>query len=565
MSYVRALLVCGTIAACGWTLRAQSTADLVLMNGKIVTVDERFAIAQAVAVRGDRIIAVGTNADIARLAEPSARRIDLHGRTVVPGFIDNHMHLFRAALTWNREVRWDGVYSRRQALEKLRARAETLGAGQWVFNIGGWTVAQFTDDSRPFTREELDRVAPSNPVALQESYYQVILNSRALEEFGIRPGQPDPADFVKGTIQRDASGRPTGIIKGDIPATRPVQARLPKVPADQLEASTRALFADMNRAGLTTFGVVGCLPEIAAITKRLQSQSQLNVRTYCIEGPTTNTPAEVDGAIQEIRQLKPFQGDDYIDTIEFGESVYQPLHDPMFAVKSMPTTDQLAQWKRIATAIAEQGMGLQVHANLTTTIDAFLDQIEDINKTYPVRNLRWSLIHLNQVNAAQLARMKRLGLYAAIHPWSVMNGAIMENEFGPDASGELAPLDTIQRSGIMWGFGSDGSAANQYFPMATLYYAVTGKMPSGKVVMRHPISREDALIAYTRKNAYFVFRESDLGSIQPGKLADFVALDRDYLTVPAEQIKDIKPTLTIVGGRVAYTAEPDGAGRTASR
>ena len=166
MSYVRALLVCGAIAACGWTLRAQSTADLVLMNGKIVTVDERFAIAQAVAVRGDRIIAVGTNAEIARLADPSTHRIDLRGRTLVPGFIDNHMHLFRAALTWSREVRWDGIYSRRQALDKLRARAEALGSGQWVFNIGGWTAAQFTDDSRPFTREELDRVVPNNPVAL---------------------------------------------------------------------------------------------------------------------------------------------------------------------------------------------------------------------------------------------------------------------------------------------------------------------------------------------------------------------------------------------------------------
>jgi hypothetical protein len=236
----------------------------------------------------------------------------------------------------------------------------------------------------------------------------------------------------------------------------------------------------------------------------------------------------------------------------------------MFAVRSSPSADQLANWRRIATAIAEQGLSLQVHANLTGTIDAFLDQIEAINKIYPVRNLRWALAHLNQVNAAQLERMKRLGLYAAVHPWSVINGAIMQDGFGEASAADLSPLDLIQRSGITWGFGSDGSAANQYLPMTQLYYALTGKLPSGKVVMRHPIGREDALIAYTRKNAYFVFRENDIGSIQVGKLADVVALDRDYLTVPLEQIRDIKPVLTIVGGRVAYSADPEPPSRTAS-
>ena len=551
------IAVAAAVAIAGSSPLAQSTADEVLLNGKIITVDQRFSIAQAVAIRGDRIVAVGSNAEISRLVGPSTRRIDLRGRAVVPGFIDNHIHLFRAAPTWQEEVRFEGVFSRRQALDILRARAAAVGAGKWVFSIGGWTTGQFADDPRPFTREELDRVAPNNPVALQESYYQTILNSRTLDAFGIRQGQPDPQDFIQGTIQRDASGRPTGIIMGDIPATRPVQARLPKVSGDQLEASTRALFSDMNRAGLTAFGVVGCLPEVMPVVKRLRDRHELNARIFCIEGPTTNTPAQVDASIQQIRQMKPFQGDDYIDDIEFGESVYQPLHDPMFAVSSKPGRDDLTQWKRIASAIAEQGLGLQVHANLSATIDAFLDQIEQINTIYPVRNLRWSLIHLNQVNAQQLERMKRLGLYAGIHPWSVINGAIMEDRFGAPAAAELAPLDTIQRSGIVWGFGSDGTAANQYVPMITLYYAVTGRMPGGKVVMRHPISREDALIAYTRQNAYFVFHESDLGSIQAGKLADLVVLDRDYLTVPAEQIRDIKPVMTMVGGRVAYNGDRD--------
>jgi predicted amidohydrolase YtcJ len=191
-----------------------------------------------------------------------------------------------------------------------------------------------------------------------------------------------------------------------------------------------------------------------------------------------------------------------------------------------------------------------VHANLTPTIDAFLDQVEAINKVHPVRNLRWTFAHLNQVTAPQLDRMNRLGIYAAVHPWGVINGAIMHGLFGA-AAADLAPLATIQASGIPWGFGSDGTAANQYLPFTTLYFAVTGKL-GGHQVMQQTISREDALIAYTRKNAYLVFRENALGAIQAGKLADLVVLDRDYLTVPAEQIKDIRPVLTMVGGRVVY-------------
>jgi predicted amidohydrolase YtcJ len=173
-------------------------ADLVFSNGKIVTVDERFTIAQAVAVKGDRIVAVGTTQEVARLAGPNTRTIDLRGRTAIPGLIDNHLHLLRAGNTWELELRWDGVYSRKQAIEMLRARAKAVGPGAWVFNIGGWATAQFTDDRKPFTREELDAIAPDNPVALQESYYQVFLNSRALKEFGIEAGKPDPSDFVPG-------------------------------------------------------------------------------------------------------------------------------------------------------------------------------------------------------------------------------------------------------------------------------------------------------------------------------------------------------------------------------
>jgi hypothetical protein len=248
-----------------------------------------------------------------------------------------------------------------------------------------------------------------------------------------------------------------------------------------------------------------------------------------------------------------FQGDSWIDQVSFGESVYSPLHDPMFALRSDPTPEQLAQWRRIAREIAKAGLPLHVHAELHTTIDAFLDQVEAINQEYPIHNLRWVFAHVNEINAAELARMQKLGMYAAVHPWAVINGAIMHDGFGDEAN-SMPPLRTIQNSGIVWGLGTDGTAANQYLPFTTLQFAVTGQMAGGAKVNREFIGREDALIAHTRRNAFFVFQENNLGSIQPGKLADLVVLDRDYLSVAADQIHAIRPVMTMVGGRLVYEA-----------
>ncbi len=534
--------------------RAQpAPVDLVLMNGTIVTADDRFSVAQAVAVSGERVAAVGTTREIAALAGPATRRIDLHGRTVVPGLIDNHIHALRAMTTWPLEVRLEGVYTRRAAVAALLARAERTGPGGWVFSVGGWTTAQFADDPRPFSRAELDQLLPVNPVVLQESYYQVFLNSRALQAFGIVQGQPDPPDFVPGSIQRDAAGRPTGIIRGDIAATRPVLGRLPTVPPERMEAGALALFAELNRAGLTSLGVPGCSADALEVVRRLRSQNRLTLRIFCIDGPSAASPAQVDVALPVIARTRLFQGDHVIDQVAFGETVYQPLHDRMFATSSAPAPADLDEWRRVATAVAEAGLPLHVHAELATTIDAFLDQIEAINAVRPVRPLRWALAHVNQIGAAQLQRMQRLGLYAAVHPWAVINGGFMHRDFG-DAAFDMPALRTIQASGVRWGFGSDGMAANQYPPFTVLGFAVTGRMAGGRQVNRQTIGREDALLAYTRNNASLLFQDGQIGSLQPGKLADLVVLDRAYLAVPAVTIASLRPVMTMIGGRVVYDA-----------
>ncbi|HEY7442106.1 MAG TPA: amidohydrolase [Vicinamibacterales bacterium] len=538
--------VAAAMASAAFSALAQQVApDLILSNGKIITVDERFTIAQALAISGERIVAVGTNQDINRLAGPDTRRIDLGGKAVIPGLIDNHMHLLRAGLTWKSEVRLDGVESRKQALEMVRLRARAIPRGEWVYTLGGWAIEQFSDNSKPFTREELDEVAPDHPVFLQASYYEAYLNSRALRAFGI-----DEKTAAAPWLARDTAGKPTGRI-GEA-GFRALVNKLPVPAPPEVEASTTAMIADLNRMGLTTFGSAGCEPDLLRLYRQRADQKELNVRVFCINGVGVGTtPEQVEKALPQISQMKLFQGDHYIDHIFFGEGVYGPLHDPMFLPKSAPKPEQLALWRRIVTEIAKAGLPLHVHANLENTIDGFLDQIEAVNREYPIKNLRWVLAHANQLNASHLARMRELGMYAAVHPWAVINGGINQRVFGERAY-DLGALDVIQKSGIVWGLGSDGNRANQILPFVTLGWAVTGKMVGGTKVMRHPISREDALIAHTRMNAFLVFQENNLGSLQPGKLADLVALDRDYLTVPADQIKDIKPVLTMVGGRVVY-------------
>ncbi|MBI3048938.1 MAG: amidohydrolase [Acidobacteria bacterium] len=513
--------------------RAQQVApDLILTNGKIVTVDERFTIAQGVAVRGDRIVVVGSSQDIARLAGPNTRRIDLRGRTVLPGLIDNHMHLLRYGTTWMYEVRWDGVESRREALERLRARTERVKPGQWIYILGGWAIEQFADDSSPFTREELDGVAPNHPVFLQASYYEAYLNSRAMQLLGVQSGS--------GRIGEDAF--------------RPLVDKLPIATDQEVEGSTLGMIRDVSRAGVTAYGSAGCEANLLDRYRRWAGEGRLNVRVFCI---TTPGGGDADQFLKRIGEMKVFRGDTWVDRVAFGEN-FGGLSDPMFRRRPPARPEEIAQWQRIVTEVAKARLPLHVHTNFEETIDLFLDQIEAVNRQYPIRNLRWVLAHFNQPTVAQLERMKRLGIYAAVHPWAVINGAINLRHFG-DAAYYMAPLATIQQSGITWGFGSDGSRANQILPFETLGWAITGRMVGGRTVLKQTISREDALIAHTRKNAYFIFQEDDLGSIQPGKLADLVVVDRDYLTIPADQIKDIKVVMTMVGGRVVYDAAATGS------
>ena len=219
----------------------------------------------------------------------------------------------------------------------------------------------------------------------------------------------------------------------------------------------------------------------------------------------------------------------------------------------MVKPEDMREVRRIMQAIAESGMFLNAHVEMENAIEAYLAELEELNKVEPIKGLRWVLSHLDQVSDAQLARMKRLGMYAGLHSRPLIQGALMHKVHG-ERAWDMPPFKRVQNSGILWGLGSDATAVTTTNPFYTLWFAVTGRMVGGRKVNRQTISREEALIAHTRSNAFFIFQESNLGSLQPGKYAGLVVLDRDYFTAPAQQIKDIKPLMTMVGGKIVYRA-----------
>ena len=532
---------------------AQAQApDTIVINGKVVTVDDQFTIAQALAIAGGRIVKVGSTAEIEALKGPATRVIDAGGRTVIPGLIDNHAHWVRAAE--HDELRFDGVTSRARALEMLAQRVRATAPGHWIVVLGGWSEEQFTDDPRGFPLEELDRIAPNNPVVVQAVYNHSYLNSVALVAAKIDAATPDPQG---GKIEKAADGKPTGLIRG-AGGVAFVAARIPLESQETWLANTRKLVRYLNSLGITAWldaGGRGMGAKHYEPYKYLADRGELDVRLFWTTIRQPVTAAQVDAVIGEIRELKPFQGSDYFDNVGWGEAVFAPLTTQLLRVESNTKPEDLAQMRRLLLALAERGIYVNSHVEMSAAIEAFLGVYEDLNRERPIKGLRWSFSHLDQVSTAQLERMKRLGMTAQIHSRPLIQGALMHKVHG-DKAWDMPPFRRIQDSGIRWGLGSDATAVTTSNPLYTLGFAVTGEMIGGAKVNRATITREEALIAHTRSNSFILFQEGNIGSLAPGKYADLLVLDRDYLTVPAGEIKDIKPLITMVGGKIVYDAMP---------
>ncbi|MGH3290446.1 MAG: TIGR03618 family F420-dependent PPOX class oxidoreductase [Trebonia sp.] len=500
-------------------------ATRVLVNGKIVTVDERFSIASAVAIDGDRVTATGTSAAVLAAAGPGAEVVDLRGRTVIPGLIDNHNHFVRA--TEHAEVRLDGVRGRAGALAVLGRGAAELAPGQWLLTLGGWHEEQWAGDRRELTLAELDAVAGGRPAFIQAQYDHAVVNTAWLDATGVPAG---------------AESRATGRVGGGLVALSRAASGFP-APADR-EAAVRGAMSWYNRLGLTTVydpGGVGVAGASYATIAAMAARGELTLRLLTTLGDGGDAGGAAHLA-ERIRRTRPFDGDHWYDRIAVGEIYHAAFHWDHPGSPPRPARADVEAAGEILKAAAGGGWPVQTHSVTTRGLDLVLDAYERADRHRPIRPLRWSVTHAEGITAAHLERARRLGVTVQLRSQGVIRAA----------RSSPAPLRLLRDSGLSWGLGTDGTRAAQVNPFITLWWAVTGRSLGGERTLDEPLARQDALIAHTRSNARLMFRENDLGSVRPGLLADLLILDRDYLIVPADEIRDITPVATMVGGRIVH-------------
>lgn len=502
---------------------AQQPADTIVTHGKVLTVDSAFSIVEALAITNGRIVAAGTSTQIARYGGKNTKVIDVEGKTVIPGLIDNHFHFTRGVETWHEQARFEGVDTRREALRILAAKAASLKPGDWIMVQGGWTPRQFADAPGGFTLEELDSAAPKNPLFVQEGYATVYANSLALKAVGLNPA--------------DGARRPAqGLVSFQPPYA--LYDAMPRVTPEQREKNLTDFMHELNSTGLTGVYSLGQSDYLAARA----AKGPLPVRLWETLNFNATDPASATKAVDLISRTRPNQFDGQHGIFGLGEVLYGPFFD-LAPRKDHWPAEIMSEYGKLATAAARAGWHVHQHVINNNAVSDLLDTLEQVNKAQPITGLRWTMGHVYDISPTNIARAKAMGMTLGVH------GAAMQ-------AGARMPLRTIADSGIVFGLGTDATIVSHYSPFVTLGWVVSGIDVGGTKVLDQTLTREEALIAHTRSNAYLFFQEKNLGSLEVGKQADLVVLDHDYMTVPVAEIRRIKPTLTMVGGRVVFETAP---------
>ncbi len=551
-------------------------ADLILHNAKVVTVDARFSIAQAVAIRGNKIVAVGADADVLKRERgPKTQVLDLHGRTVLPGLIDAHVHALESGLGEYRG-KLPPLKSITDIQEYIRSRARTTPKGSWI--VVPRTMVPRLKEMRMPTRADLD-VTTDHPVAFDASYVWSS-NSLALKISGITRDTPNPPG---GEIVKDDNGEPNGILRNASQLLKGVQTAAPFTEAERL-AALNEMLTNYTKAGLTTVGDrLVTAPEVKLFEK-LKAEGRLPVRVVLTwRVPTVGRP--VADVVKEIKD-SPWTtnlGDEWLKfgtfkvTLDGGNSVgtayqrvpYGPFGRQLYGQTNpdargtlfIPHKDLVA----IYSAARDKGWQMTAHAQGGGAIDALLDAFEELDKVKPIAPTRSHVMHGSFQNEASLDRMKRLGIIADVQPgWLYYDVPAFTHVFKDETLKDFYPLRGYLDRGIVVAGGSDQmlgldkrTAVNPYDPFYSMWMSITRRMADGRVF--HPeqrITREEALRMYTTGPAYLQFSEKTKGSIEVGKLADLVVIDRDYLTCPEDEIQSIDPLMTMIDGRIVYRAIP---------
>jgi predicted amidohydrolase YtcJ len=556
---------------------AAQPPDLIVHHGKIATVDAKFTVVEALAVRGERIIAVGSDDDVVKLAGPDTKLIDLHGLTVIPGLCDSHVHATGASM-YEFDHPIPEMDTVADVLKYIAARAEALDDGEWIA-VSQVFITRLRDQRYP-TRKELDAAAPKNPVIFSTGP-DCVCNSLALQLSGIDKNF-QITDGKAGQIEKDpVTGEPTGILRN---ASRFVKsnAKSKSASAEDRMQRLKQLFADYNAVGLTSIADRAASDGGIAAYTALRDRGELTCRVFLSYGVNgSGSRDEVEKGIQKafdhplhkydnmiwLRGIKVFLDGGMLTGSAFmrqpwGKSDIYSITDPDYRGLRFIPQEELVHMARFAL---QRELQFTAHSVGDGAVHALIDAYAEINKEFPVRPCRPCITHCNFMSLDAIRQMQQLGIVADLQPaWLWLDGATLRKQFGDERLAYFQPYKSLFDHNVIVGGGSDhmqriGSlrSVNPYNPFLGMWITLT-RQPRRTDQPLHPeqaITREQALRLYTINNAFLTFEEKEKGSLEPGKLADFVVLKTDLLTCPVDEVRNISVRETYVGGKPVYTAE----------
>lgn len=535
------------------------SADTILHNARIAT-NGVPSFVEALAVADGKIIATGTDREIFELRGPETRVIDAKGRTVIPGLNDSHMHPIRSGLSYNMELRWDGVPSLADALRLLHEQAERTPAPQWVRVVGGWSEFQFAERQMP-TLDEINSAAPDTPVFILHLYGRALLNGAALRAVGYTRDTPDPPG---GDIQRDRLGNPTGLLiaKPNASILYSTLAKGPKLAREDQLNSTRLFMRELNRFGITSAidagGGFQNYPDDYEVINELHRSGELSVRlAYNL---FTQKPKEELKDFQRWTSLTgPGIGDDFYrvngagEMLVFSAADFEDFLEPR--PEMLPVLEE--ELKSVVRYLAENRWPFRLHATYDETITRALNVYEEVNREVPFDGLHWFFDHCETISDRNIERVGALGGGIAVQDRMAFQGEYFVDRYGQRQAERTPPIRRMLELGVPVGAGTDATRVSSYNPFVSLYWLVTGNTVGGLNLYpeKNRLDRTEALRLYTVGSSWFSTEDGKKGSIGPGQLADLAVLSADYFSIPDEEIKRLESVLTMVGGKVVYASE----------
>lgn len=536
-----------------------TTPDLILRNGRFTTLDRANPTASAVAIAQGRFTKVGDDREVMALAGAGTRVIDLGGRSVLPGLIDNHLHIIRGGLNFNMELRWDGVRSLADAMAMLKAQVAVTPAPQWVRVVGGFTEHQFAEKRLP-TLAELNAVAPDTPVFILHLYDRALLNGAALRAVGYGKDTPAPPG---GEIVRDSAGNPTGLLlaKPNAAILYATLAKGPKLPHDYQVNSTRHFMRELNRLGVTgaidAGGGMQNYPDDYDVIQELADADQLTIRlAYNLF--TQKPQHEKEDFLNWTATSQYKQGTDYFrhngagEMLVFSAADFEDFRQPQ--PELAPGME--GELEEVVRILAQNRWPWRMHATYDETIERALNVFEKVNQDTPLAGLNWFFDHAETISEKSIDRIAALGGGVAVQHRMAYQGEYFVERYGAAAAEATPPVKRMLEKGVNVSAGTDATRVASYNPWVSLSWLVTGKTVGGLqlTLQRNCLTRDQALRMWTENVTWFSNEHGKKGRIEAGQLADLVVPDRDFFACPESDIADTTALLTVVGGKVVYGA-----------